>query len=328
MHRKGNVLRNLDWFTVLLYVGLMLMGWFNIYSASYNADHPSMFDTSQEYGKQFIWIITACVLAFLIMLFDGEFIRRTSPFIYGITTLLLVLLLIFGKEVNGAKVWFGFGSFGIQPSEFSKLGISLMIAYYLSQINIKIADFKTKLITVGILALPTLLIMLQPDTGTVLVFTGFILVMYREGLSGNILLLGLLAIVLAVLSLVLKATTLSYFSIELPGHYFLMIFIVLAAILIFLGIRRFVLPRFRRRNYLLLIGTVAGSLLFIGTLDQVFEKVLEPHQKIRINILLGLAEDPQGAGYNVKQSKTAIGSGGFSGKGYLEIGRASCRERG
>lgn len=308
----------MDWFTVLLYVGLMLMGWFNIYSASYNADHPSMFDTTQEYGKQFIWILTACVLAFVVMLFDGEFIRRSAPVIYGITTLLLVLVLIFGKEVNGAKAWFGFGSFGIQPSEFSKLGISLMMAYYLSQTNIKIADFKTKLITVGILALPTLLIMLQPDTGTVLVFTGFILVMYREGLSGNILLLGLLAIVLAVLSLVLKATTLSYFSIELPGHYFLMIFIVLAAILIFLGIRRFVLPRFRRRNYLLLIGTVAGSLLFIGTLDQVFEKVLEPHQKIRINILLGLAEDPQGAGYNVKQSKTAIGSGGFSGKGYLD----------
>lgn len=318
MHRKGNILKNLDWFTVLLYVGLMLMGWFNIYSASYNADHSSMFDASQEYGKQFIWIMTACVLAFVIMLFDGDFIRRASPVIYGITTILLVLVLIFGKEVNGAKAWFGFGSFGIQPSEFSKLGISLMLAYYLSQPNIRIADFKTKLIAVGIILLPTLLIMLQPDTGTVLVFTAYILVMYREGLSGNILLLGLLAIVLAVLSLVLKATTLSFFSLELPGHYFLMIFLVLAAVLIFFGIKRFMLPRFRRRNYMLLIGTVAGSLLFIGTLDQVFENVLEPHQKIRINILLGLAEDPQGAGYNVKQSKTAIGSGGFSGKGYLD----------
>lgn len=318
MQRRGNVLKNLDWFTVLLYVGLMLMGWFNIYSASYNGDHPSMFDGTQEYGKQFIWIVTACVLAFGIMLFDGEFIRRASPIIYGVTTLLLVLVLIFGKEVNGAKAWFGFGSFGIQPSEFSKLGISLMLAYYLSQVNIKISDTKTKITAVAILALPALLIMLQPDTGTVLVFTAFILVMYREGLSGNILLLGLLAIILAVLSLVLKATTLSYFGLELPGHYFLMIFIVLFSVLIFFVIRRFVLPRFRRRNYILLVGTALGSLLFIGTLDQVFENVLEPHQKIRINILLGLAEDPQGAGYNVKQSKTAIGSGGFSGKGYLD----------
>ncbi len=294
------------------------MGWFNIYSASYNGAHPSMFDTSQEYGKQFIWIVTACILAFVIMLFDGEFIRRISPIIYGVTVLLLVLVLIFGKEVNGAKAWFGFGSFGIQPSEFAKLGTSLMLAFYLSQVNIRIQDFKTKVKAVAILAFPAALIMLQPDTGTVLVFVAYVFVMYREGLSGNILLLGLLAIVLSVLSLVLKATTHTIFGLEMPGHYFLMIFIVLTSVIIFFGIRRFVLPRFRRRNYLLLIGTAVGSLIFIATLDQVFEKVLEPHQKIRINILLGLAEDPQGAGYNVKQSKTAIGSGGFAGKGYLD----------
>ena len=318
MHRKGNILKNLDWFTVLLYVALMVMGWLNIYSASFNIDNPSIFDASQEYGKQFIWILTACVLAFVIMLFDGDFIKRTSPLVYGLTSLLLVLVLIFGREINGQKAWFGFGSFGIQPSEFSKIGISLMLAYYLSGVNIKMEDFKTKLTAGAIILLPTLLIMLQPDTGTVLVFAAFILVMYREGLSGNILLLGLLAIILAVLSLVLKANTFSLMGLEMDGHYILMIIIVLTGVLIFLGIRKFVLPRFRRRNYLLLVGTVAGSLIFIGTLDQVFENVMEPHQKIRINILLGLADDPQGAGYNVKQSKTAIGSGGFSGKGYLD----------
>lgn len=318
MYRKGNILKNLDWFTVIVYVALMLMGWFNIYSASYNVDHPSIFDTTQEYGKQFIWIVTACVIAFIIMLFEGDFIRRMAPVVYGITLLLLILVLIFGKEVNGAKAWFGFGSFGIQPSEFAKLGTSLMLAWYLSQINTRMEDFKTKVRAVAILALPAVLILLQPDTGTVLVFVAYIFVMYREGLSGNILLLGFLAIVLAVLSLVLKATTISFFGLELPGHYYLMIFIVLTSVLLFLAIRRFVRPRFRRKNYLLLVGTAVGSLIFIGTLDQVFEKVLEPHQKIRINILLGLAEDPQGAGYNVKQSKTAIGSGGFTGKGYLD----------
>jgi len=318
MHRKGNIVKNLDWFTVLMYVVLLTLGWLNIYSASYNIDHPSIFDTTQEYGKQFIWIITACILAFVIMLFDGDFIKRTSPLVYGLTSFLLVLVLIFGREINGQKAWFGFGSFGIQPSEFSKIGISLMLAYYLSGINIKMEDFKTKLTAGAILLLPTFLIMLQPDTGTVLVFAAFILVMYREGLSGNILLLGLLAMVLSVLSLVLKANTFSLFGLEMDGHYILMIIIVITGALIFPIIRKFVLPRFRRRNYLLLIGTVAGSLIFIGTLDMVFEKVLEPHQKIRINILLGLADDPQGAGYNVKQSKTAIGSGGFSGKGYLD----------
>jgi rod shape determining protein RodA len=294
------------------------MGWLNIYSASYSIDHPSIFDSTQEYGKQFIWIVTAIVLGSVILLFDGTFIRRSAPLVYGITTLLLVLVLIFGKEVNGAKAWFGFGSFGIQPSEFAKLGTSLMLAYYLSETNIRMENMRTKIIATAILALPALLILLQPDTGTVLVFVAYILVMYREGLSGNILLLGLLAMILSVLSLVLKATSASFGDVEIAGHYMLMIVIAFASVLIFFGIKRFVRPRFRKQNQLLLIGTALGSLLFIATLDQIFENVLEPHQKIRINILLGLAEDPQGAGYNVKQSKTAIGSGGLTGKGFLD----------
>ncbi len=277
-----------------------------------------MFDSTQEYGKQFIWICTSGVLALVILLFDGDFIKRSAPIVFGVTTLLLVLVLIFGKEVNGAKAWFGFGSFGIQPSEFAKLGTALMLAYYLSQINIKIEQTSTKVKATAIIAIPALLILLQPDTGTVLVFTAFILVLYREGLSGNILLLGLLAMVLAVFSLLLKATSVDFFGTPIGGQYILMIFIVFLSVLAFFFIQRFILPRYRRRNYMLLVGTAVGSLLFIGTLDQVFENVLEPHQKIRINILLGLAEDPQGAGYNVKQSKTAIGSGGFSGKGYLD----------
>ncbi len=318
MGRQSSIIKNLDWFTVGLFALLLLMGWLNIYSASYNVDHPSIFDNTQEYGKQFIWIITAGVLASVIMLFDGDFIRRSAPAIYGVTTFLLILVLIFGKEVNGAKAWFGFGSFGIQPSEFAKLGTSLMLAYYLNQANVRIENFRTKATSVGILALPALLILLQPDTGTVLVFTAYVLVLYREGLSGNILLLGLLAMTLSVLSLLLKATDVEFGSFSMPGHYFLMILIAVITVAVFFGIRRFVRPRFRKRNQVLLVGTALGSLLFIGTLDQIFENVLEPHQKIRINILLGLEEDPQGAGYNVKQSKTAIGSGGLLGKGYLD----------
>ncbi len=298
----------------------MLMGWFNIYSASYNEVNPSIFDNSQEYGKQFIWMVTACIIAFLILLFDGDFIKRLSPLFYGFTCALLVLVLIFGKEVNGAKAWFGFGSFGIQPSEFTKVGISLMMAQYLSSSDAAIANMRTKLVAVAIIAFPALLIMLQPDTGTVLVFAAFILVMYREGLSGNILLLGLLAGILSVLSLLLKSTQVSIPVVgwEIQGHYMLMVFIALITITLIFVINKMVLPRFRRRNQLLLIGTAIGSFLFIASLNQVFEKVLEPHQKIRINILLGLEEDPLGAGYNVKQSQTAIGSGGFYGKGYLD----------
>lgn len=319
--RKGHsIFANLDWFTVILWLVMILMGWFNIYSASYNEAHPSIFDASQEYGKQFIWMVTACIIAFAIVLLDGEFLRRVSPFFYGATCLLLVLVLIFGREINGQKAWFGFGSFGIQPSEFSKVGIGLMLAYYLSAAEARMATMRTKVIAGAIIALPAMLIMLQPDTGTVLVFAAFILVLYREGLSGNILLLGLLAAILSVLSLVLKSTDagIPFTEIRIPGHYALMIVIGVITAIAFFGIRKFILPRFRKRNYALLIGTAVGSLIFIGTLDQLFENVLEPHQKIRINILLGLEEDPLGAGYNVKQSQTAIGSGGFSGKGYLD----------
>jgi len=318
MARGQSVIRNIDWVSVAIFMTLAFMGWFNIYSASYNLEHPSMFDTSQEYGKQFIWIATSGVLALVILLFDGDFIKRSAPIAYGTTTALLVLVLIFGKEVNGAKAWFGFGSFGIQPSEFAKLGTALMLAFYLSQVNIKIQEVKTKIKAGAIVALPALFILLQPDTGTVLVFGAFILVLYREGLSGNILLLGLLAMVLSVLSLLLKATSINVLDVEIGGQFVLMFIILVISVLIFLGIQKFRLPRYRKKNQILLISTSLGSLLFIGTLDQVFEKVLEPHQKIRINILLGLEEDPQGAGYNVKQSKTAIGSGGLTGKGYLD----------
>lgn len=320
MRSRKNIFNNLDWFIISIYLLLVVMGWLNIYSASYNEAHASIFDTSQEYGKQFIWMVTSILIGMAILLLDGDFIKRISPVFYAITCTLLVLVLIFGKEVNGAKAWFGFGSFGIQPSEFSKVGISLLLAHYLSSSESQFSTFRTKLIAVAIIAFPAMLIMLQPDTGTVLVFAAYILVLYREGLSGNILLLGLLAGILSVLSLILKATevTLPLTEITVHGHYVLMFFIVLIGAFIFGAISKLVLPRHRKRNYALLIGTVIGSLLFIGSLDQVFEKVLEPHQKIRINILLGLEEDPLGAGYNVKQSQTAIGSGGFSGKGYLD----------
>jgi len=318
MARRQRTLKNIDWLSVILFLTLVLMGWFNIYSASFDPEHSSIFDASQEYGKQFIWIVTALVLAMVVVLFDGDFIKRASPFVYAVTTTLLVLVLLFGKEVNGAKAWFGFGSFGIQPSEFAKLGTTMMLAFYLSQVNIKIENFSTKLKASAIIAIPAILILLQPDTGTVLVFSAFILVLYREGLSGNILLLGLLAVILSVFSLLLKSTSIDLFGYAIGGQYILMVFIALIAAIGVFGVKRFVLPRYRRRNYLLLVGTAVGSLLFIGTLDQVFENVLEDHQKTRINILLGLEEDPQGAGYNVKQSKTAIGSGGFSGKGDLD----------
>ena len=318
--RVQGISRHIDWFIIVLYGLLVLLGWINIYAANYQIEHPNIFDNSMEYGKQFIWIIGALVLVIAILLLDSGFILSSSIIIYGGVVLLLVLVLLFGKEVNGAKSWFGVGSFGIQPSEFAKFATALAIARYLSLPGIKFNKTSTKLRAYAIIALPALLILLQPDAGTVLVFIGFVFVLYREGLSGNILLLGLLAIVLGVLSLLFKPImfTLPFSSIQVPGQYIMMFVIVLLGIIVFLFMLKFILPRARKGKIQLLIFSVIGSLLFLASVDIIFEKGLDDHQKKRINILLGLEEDPLGAGYNVNQSKTAIGSGEFFGKGFLK----------
>jgi rod shape determining protein RodA len=318
--RETNILKNLDIPLVSLYGVLIFMGWLNIYAASYNAAHPNIFDNSMEYGKQFIWVVTALALSGIVLLFEGKFFQDYAYVIYAVVIMLLILVLLVGKEVNGAKAWFGVGSFGIQPSEFAKIGVTLSLAKYLSEPGIRMQDIKTRFIAASIIIFPCILIMLQPDTGTVLVSIAFILVMYREGLSGNVLLLGLLAAVLSVVSLLMKSATfnLPFVAEPVSGKYTLMGIIVCLALLIYWAVKRTVVPRLRKPAYYLLIGGTIGSLVFINSVDYVVENVLDDHQKVRINILLGLEDDPQGAGYNVKQSKTAIGSGGFMGKGFLE----------
>lgn len=319
MRAQKNIFSNVDWVSILLYLVLIFIGWINIYAASYTPEHSSILDTSQEYGKQFIWICTALVLGSVIMILEGDFFRRTSFILYGVVMLLLVAVLIFGKEVNGARAWFGFGSFGIQPSEFAKFTMSLALAAYLGKASRKFQKAQTKFVVAGIIALPALLIMLQPDTGTVLVFSAFVLVLYREGLSGNILLFATIAAALSVLALLFKETTilLPLSTVEITGQYMLMAIIVGISLLAALIIRNVVLPRFRKKAFWFLIVASLGSIMLIGSLDYVVDNVLEPHQSTRIKILLGITEDPLGAGYNVNQSKTAIGSGGFSGKGFL-----------
>lgn len=319
MRAQKNIWRDVDWVAVSLYLILVIIGWLNIYAASYTPEHPSVFDSTQEYGKQFIWICTGLLLAMTVMLIEGDFLRRTSFLLYGGVMLLLIAVLIFGKEVNGAKAWFGFGSFGIQPSEFSKFTIALALAAYLGPANRKIQAQKTKLLVAGIIALPAVLILLQPDTGTVLVYSAFVLVLYREGLSGNILLFATIAAALSVLALLFKEVDFVLPVIEenITGQYLLMALIVAIGLLAALVIRNVVLPRFKKKAYWFLVTVCVGSILLIGSLDYVVNNVLEPHQSTRIKILLGITEDPLGAGYNVNQSKTAIGSGGFSGKGFL-----------
>ncbi len=313
MRNRIGVYNNLDWLSVLLFFLLIIAGWLNIYAAVYNEEFQSIFDSSQLYGKQLLWILTSAGIATVILIIDERFFSTFAYIIYGLVLLSLIMVMVVGSEVKGATSWFAIGGFGVQPSEFAKFATNLAIAKYLSTMNIKMSDLKTKVIAFIILLLPAALILAQNDTGSALVYSAFILVMYREGLSGNILLIGVGAAILFILALIARGTTTSlFFGIELDGTIFLIICIAL-----FLGIIWF----FNRKIKILipiLIGLFILSAGFIKSVDYIFNDVLGSHQSKRINVMLGLESDPKGAGYNVNQSLIAIGSGGFAGKGFLE----------
>lgn len=316
---RENVANNLDRPILLMYLLLMFLGWANIYSAAFDPDHPSMFDTSREYGKQAVWMVISLVLGAGILLVRGGFLRDSAFGVYAFVLLLLVAVLLFGKEVKGARAWFAIGGFGIQPAEFAKFATALALSRYLSGLK-ALADLRSRVIAGVIILTPVALIMLQPDTGTALVSGAFILVLYREGLSGNVLLLAILAGILSVLSLILRESSygLPFTERELPGPWLLMILIAIAAGIAWWVVRSFVVKRSRRPLYTYIVVGVVCSAVFIGSVDYAFDKVLAQHQRDRILVTLGQLEDPQNLGYNVKQSQTAIGSGGLTGKGWLQ----------
>lgn len=324
----------------------------NIYSSSYTEESSGVLDFSQRYGKQLIWIIAALVLAFLVQIIDSRFYSFFAYLIYGVLIASLLLVLVVGREVHGSKSWIEFGFFRFQPAEFTKIGTGLALARYLTAPNRKIHSTKT----IGTLALivfiPAFLILFQPDMGSALVFFSFILVLYREGLSGTVLLIALMVGVLFILALILnrliiilsliilslialqiierrnKFTLYAFIILGSLGgaavgfkmlldwgisFYYLVIICVLIAGLFFFyfGYKK----KIREGIFIYLIMT--GTIAFSFSVDYVFHNVLESHQQKRINILLGIESDHYGSGYNVNQSKIAIGSGGFSGKGFL-----------
>ena len=285
---------------VFIYLTLVFLGWINIYAAVYNEEHQSILDATQRYGKQLIWIGLSIFVGLVILLIDGKFYSTFSIPIYVVNMLLLVVVLVTARDVAGARSWIDIGSFKLQPSEFAKSATALALSFYLSTLNIKMDQLKTKLIAGIILAIPAGLILLQNDTGSMLVFGAFALVLYREGLSGNFLLFGLAIAVLFIFALLFT-----------PSTMLIILSLILLAAFLF------------QRKKTWKIGLGLGSALivlmgFVYSVDYLFHNVLEPHQQIRIDVLLGKSNDPTGAGYNVNQSKIAIGSGGFAGKGFLK----------
>ncbi|MFM9052946.1 MAG: rod shape-determining protein RodA, partial [Bacteroidota bacterium] len=204
MREQKGVLQNLDWVLVGIYFLLIFIGWLNIYAAVYNDEHTSILDLSQNYGRQAIWLIGAVIIALMVVVTDGKFYAAFSYPIYGFMILLCLSTFAFAKNVKGSYGWIDIGSFKLQPAEFAKFAANMALAKYLSTLGIRIQDVRTKIISVLIIGIPALIVLLQNDTGSALVFSSFIFVLYREGLSGNVLLLGFLMVVLFVLALLVK----------------------------------------------------------------------------------------------------------------------------
>lgn len=353
MKRSVNLLKGIDKVSIVLFLMLVIMGWFNIYAAVYNEERSGILDLSQRYGKQFVWIAASLVLAIFVVIIDNRFYFFFSWFIYGFLCLLLVLVLIFGTEINGARSWFEFGGLSLQPSELAKFGTALALASYLNTKRQDLTKLNVILPASAIIIFPALLTALQPDMGSTVVYFALYIVLFREGMSPYIFVSGLLMLILFFLTLLLNNTyiTIALIIIAVLLVWFATrkwklcligsgIFIVITSIMYLLDNYAFkaignenvifislILSGLAYAYYiyakkagavLIVYLFLVGSILFVNSVDYTFNHILPAHQKDRVNILLGIKSDNHGTGYNVNQSIISIGSGGFSGKGFLQ----------
>lgn len=349
---QNNFIKNIDWITVSIYLALVIFGWFNIYAANYNPENPVFFDTSKEYSKQLIWICLSLVIIWIIFMTDSKFYVAFSFFLYGLSIFLLFTVIFLGKEINGAKSWFELGPVRFQPVELAKVATALTLARLMSRYGFSFKKRNNLLSVLVICLLPVLCILLQNDTGSALVFFILILPLYREGLSGNILVFTLIAAAVSVLTLIYPIALI--LALIIIGSF---IFLALKVELktvgfgLLMGIIGFILSMaifyiigknfrwelfalagaFFITIYLSIKGLskrlkpilpvmlfMWGAISFTFSANYFVEDILSEYQRSRVNVLLGFKDDPLGAGYNVNQSKIAIGSGGFAGKGYLQ----------
>ena len=290
-----------DWVTIALYIALVAFGWFNIYAACFSEEHSFVFDLASQHGKQLLWIGISAVVSFIILYIEPRILSDTAYIIYGLALALLVLTIFLAVTVNGGKSWIDLGFFRLQPSEFAKFATALALAKYAGSLDVKINSAKGRLTALALILVPAVLILLQHDTGSALVFAAFVIPLFREGLTRYVLIFSGMAVILFVLALVLNK--------------YIVMAIVLAVCLAYLFLW---LNRRTRKSYIYTAVVFVVSCLFVFSVDFAFQKVLEPHQRERIDVLLGKTQDFKGVGYNVHQSKIAIGSGGFFGKGFLK----------
>lgn len=353
MARRNNIYANVDWISILIWMLLIVFGWMNIYSANIMNGDGTILDFSQRYGKQLIWIGVSIVLIIIVFILDAKFFPFFAYPLYGLMVLMLIAVFLFGKEINGAKSWFVLGGFQFQPAEFAKPFTALALARLLSSHGFTLKSKRSLVLAGMIIFTPALLILVQPDMGSTLVYFAFLLVLYREGFSQNTMILGASLAVLFIITLltdksliVLGIWLVALFlfrlnvggkkvvtGIFLPGiaifgllfaaHYFsdmkFPVYYVTLAAFAGASIASLVAALKSRKPamFKILVGMFV-AVLFVISVDYAMNNLLKEHQQQRIYVTLGMEDDPQGVGYNVNQSKIAIGSGGFTGKGFLK----------
>lgn len=363
-YRKDSIWKTVDWWTIALYVILVMCGWLSICGASYDYGDPDFFSLSTRAGKQLMWIGCSFGLGFVLLMIEERFYDTYAYLIYGILLLLLFGTIFNPHEIKGSRSWIVLGPVSLQPAEFAKFATALALAKYIGEYTFSMEKGKNLMMALGIILVPMVLIVCQKETGSALVYLSFFLVLYREGMTGAVLFSGICAVVyfivgirfsevmmpdectswgdfsvmtlivifsallvkaygknysrafgyilLAGLGTILLGVLFSLYVIPYDVAVFLaFVFLALCIYLVYLFLRE------RLRSYLYILFFALGSVGFFYSADYVFNDVLEPHQQVRIKVLLGMEDDPTGAGYNVNQSKIAIGSGGFLGKGFL-----------
>ena len=359
-YRKTEIRKSVDWFTIVLYIILVVAGWFSIYGASYGFDSPSFFDITSRPGSQLMWIALSFVIIFVILMLDSSLYDILAYFIYAAVILLLVATIFMAPDIKGSHSWLVLGPLRLQPAEFAKFATALAVSKLMNTYGFKLSNRKDFMRVMMLFLLPMILIMLQKETGSALVYLAFFLVLYREGMSGYVLLTGICAIVFFIIGLKYASVTVGVsplgelivcsiilaISIAMVGirwkNYLAMLYMLGVTALTFLvsGILSIFMPvnfaaitlglviasslflvivsiRELTLNYIWIALFSLVSLGYLFSVNYVFSDILEPHHQVRIKEVIGLEDDPTGAGYNVNQSMIAIGSGGLQGKGFL-----------
>ena len=362
--RNANILGKLDWLTILLVAAIMVCGWFSICGASADLDNPDFFSFSTRPGKQMVWILCSFGIGAIVLFITQNFFNSYAYIIYGLLLLLLVVTIFVATDTKGSRSWLHLGPVSLQPAEFAKFATALALAKFVDRFDFSPSGLGDVLKACAIFFIPMLLIIGQNETGSALVYMAFLLVLYREGMTGSVLLIGFCAILFFILQIKFSAVTFSGQPYNVGTWLVLAIIQLLEVLMIWLmsrdrklmltvlgigiggmliglSISLSVVPFkvtwlqaaliavtsayivFRAfkdmvHRYILVAVFAIGSVGYLLSVDYAFNEILQPHQRTRINVILGLEDDPKGAGYNVNQSMIAIGSGGLTGKGFMK----------